>query len=87
MKGCTSSLPSVLWVKLKYALEHEMVVTPLDFFFRRTGSLLFNIELVQLFKTEVIQYMTNFFQWSEEQKKSFSLELEGAIKEVILSSD
>ena len=27
-----SSLPSVLWVKLKYALEHEMIVTPLDFF-------------------------------------------------------
>ena len=87
IEGLPSSLPSVLWVKLKYALEHEMVVTPLDFFFRRTGSLLFNIELVQLFKTEVIQYMTNFFQWSEEQKKSFSLELEGAIKEVILSTD
>ena len=87
IEGLQSSLPSVLWVKLKYALEHEMVVTPLDFFFRRTGSLLFNIELVQLFKTEVIQYMMNFFQWSEEQKKRFSLELEGAIKEVILSTD
>ena len=64
-----------------------MVVTPLDFFFRRTGFLLFNIELVQLFKTEMIQYMTNFFQWSEEQKKSFSLELEGAIREVNITTD
>ena len=81
------SLPSVLWVKLKYALEHEMIVTPLDFFNRRTGSLLFNIESVQQYKAEVTQYMKNYFQWSEELKKSYSLELEGAIKEVILSTD
>jgi len=81
------SLSSVLWVKLKYALEHEMIVTPLDFFNRRTGSLLFNIESVQQHKAEVTQYMKNYFQWSDELKKSYSLELEGAIKEVILSTD
>ena len=63
-----------------------MIVTPLDFFNRRTSSLLFNIESVQQYKAEVIQYMKNYFQWSEELKKSYSLELEGAIKEVILSS-
>ena len=61
-----------------------MIVTPLDFFNRRTSSLLFNIETVQQHKAEVTQYMKNYFQWSEEQKKSYSLELEGAIKEVIL---
>jgi glycerol-3-phosphate dehydrogenase len=86
-EGRQSSLPNVLWVKLKYALEHEMVATPLDFFFRRTGALLFHIDSVELYKTEVIQYMMNFFQWSDEQKKSFSDELENAIKEAVLSTD
>jgi glycerol-3-phosphate dehydrogenase len=57
-------LPIILFSKLVYAIENEMIATPVDFFFRRTGDLLFNIDLVHAYKHQVIRYMSTIFNWS-----------------------
>ncbi|MFS0666838.1 FAD-dependent oxidoreductase [Peribacillus frigoritolerans] len=82
--GATSGLPKKLFVQLKYAVDHEMAATPVDFFFRRTGTLLFDIDLVQTHKHAVIDYMAGYFGWTESTKMERTNQLEqeilGAIK-------
>jgi glycerol-3-phosphate dehydrogenase len=82
--GASSGLPQKLFVQLKYALDHEMAATPVDFFFRRTGTLLFDIDLVQTHKHAVIDYMAGYFGWTESTKMERTHQLEqeilGAIK-------
>jgi glycerol-3-phosphate dehydrogenase len=78
-----TNLPLLLWAKLQYALDHEMAATPLDFFHRRTGFLLFDIEAVHRYKSEVIQYMVEYFGWSEEQKRNYTLELESSLVDAV----
>lgn len=82
--GANSVLPKKLFVQLKYAVDHEMAATPVDFFFRRTGTLLFDIDLVQTHKHAVIDYMAGYFGWTESTKMERTNQLEqeilGAIK-------
>ncbi|MGG4197855.1 glycerol-3-phosphate dehydrogenase/oxidase [Peribacillus frigoritolerans] len=82
--GENSGLPKKLYVQLKYAVDHEMTATPVDFFFRRTGTLLFDIDLVQTHKHAVIDYMAGYFGWTESTKMERTNQLEqeilGAIK-------
>lgn len=76
-----SNLPLTLFAKLIYALECEMAATPVDFFNRRTGALLFDINTVKEWKAEVIQYMAKVFCWNEERTAKFTEQLEVKIKE------
>lgn len=69
-------MPLTLWVKLKYALDYEMAATPSDFFTRRTGDLLFDINSVRNYQKQVHDYMSDYFDWSEERKQQFNRELE-----------
>ncbi|WP_231735036.1 glycerol-3-phosphate dehydrogenase/oxidase [Bacillus sp. FJAT-29937] len=69
-------MPLTLWVKLKYALDYEMAATPSDFFTRRTGDLLFDINSVRNYQKLVNDYMSDYFDWSEERKQQFNRELE-----------
>ncbi|ULM96762.1 glycerol-3-phosphate dehydrogenase/oxidase [Peribacillus frigoritolerans] len=82
--GENNGLPKKLFVQLKYAVDHEMAATPVDFFFRRTGTLLFDIDLVQTHKHAVIDYMAGNFGWTESTKMERTNQLEqeilGAIK-------
>lgn len=82
--GANSGLPKKLFVQLKYAVDHEMAATPVDFFFRRTGTLLFDIDLVQTHKHAAIDYMAGYFGWTESTKMERTNQLEqeilGAIK-------
>ncbi|MFS0766201.1 glycerol-3-phosphate dehydrogenase/oxidase [Peribacillus phoenicis] len=82
--GASGGLPKKLFVQLKYAVDHEMAATPVDFFFRRTGTLLFDIDLVQTHKHAVIDYMAGYFGWTESTKIERTNQLEqeilGAIK-------
>ncbi|WHY97151.1 glycerol-3-phosphate dehydrogenase/oxidase [Peribacillus simplex] len=77
--GASSGLPKKLFVQLKYALDHEMAATPVDFFFRRTGTLLFDIDLVQTHKHAVIDYMAGYFGWTESTKMERTNQLEQEI--------
>lgn len=73
-------LPVLLFAKLKYSLEHEMVVSPVDFFTRRTGDLLFNIDLVRTHKDRVCNYMSDYFEWYHNIIPQMKDEIENAIK-------
>ncbi|MED3834306.1 glycerol-3-phosphate dehydrogenase/oxidase [Peribacillus frigoritolerans] len=77
--GENSGLPKKLFVQLKYAVDHEMAATPVDFFFRRTGTLLFDIDLVQTHKHAVIDYMAGNFGWTESTKMERTNQLEQEI--------
>ena len=81
--GSRTGLPQVLFVQLQYALDHEMAATPVDFFFRRTGTLLFDIDLVQTNKEAVTNYMAEYFGWNESVTKKRTSELEHAIQGAI----
>ncbi|WP_042356418.1 glycerol-3-phosphate dehydrogenase/oxidase [Bacillus rubiinfantis] len=72
-------LPLDLFAKLIYAIEEEMIATPIDFFNRRTGAILFDIQAVKKWKNQVVAYMGNRFQWSEQLKKEYYLSVEEAL--------
>lgn len=73
-------LPKLLYAKLHYAIHHEMAVTPVDFFLRRTGALLFNIELVERWKIPVVNKMAQILNWSPDQLSAYKDELEKEIR-------
>ncbi|WP_079505179.1 glycerol-3-phosphate dehydrogenase/oxidase [Mesobacillus jeotgali] len=76
-------LPLELFTKLSYAIQYEAAATPIDFFNRRTGAILFNIQMVHNFKENVIKFMRDQFSWNEQQTKAFTLELEEALSEAV----
>jgi glycerol-3-phosphate dehydrogenase len=69
-------LPKTLWAKLKYALEYELIATPADFFIRRTGALLFDIDTVKKYQNPVISYMAEYFSWTQEDTEKWTEQLE-----------
>lgn len=80
-------LPIVLWAKLKYAIEHEMAATPVDFFNRRTGALLFDIETVRNYQGQVISYMANAFKWDKAAERNFENQLNQELSFAITPAD
>ena len=69
-----------VFAKLEYAIQEEKVATPLDFFFRRTGALLFDIISVQMWKERVIAYMKDAFGWDEETEEMYKIRLDKEIE-------
>lgn len=72
-------IPLPVFAKLAYGIKHEMIATPTDFYFRRTGDLLFNIKQVKAYKDRVIQFVADQFSWSEEELNRHKTELEKEI--------
>ncbi|KAF6603532.1 MULTISPECIES: glycerol-3-phosphate dehydrogenase [unclassified Bacillus (in: firmicutes)] len=62
-------IPVHILAEAAYSIEEEMAATPADFFVRRTGRLFFDIKWVQTYKTAVIDYMSDRFQWNDETKE------------------
>ena len=63
-------IPVHILAEAAYSIEEEMAATPADFFVRRTGRLFFDIKWVQTYKTAVIDYMSDRFQWNDETKEN-----------------
>ncbi len=74
-------LTNEIMATLVYAIKNEMTVTPTDFFTRRRGATLFDINWVRQWKTPVINYMKNIMGWTDELTENYSLELDKAIAE------
>ena len=55
--------------RLRYGLENEMVLTPGDYFIRRTNHLLFERDQLDELKQPVIDAIATYFNWSEEEKE------------------
>ncbi len=66
---------------LRYGIDHEMVVTPSDFFIRRTGALYFDIAWVRRWQSVVIRYMARHFEWSSDTLQMHYKELQERINE------
>ncbi|MFP7295941.1 glycerol-3-phosphate dehydrogenase/oxidase [Neobacillus niacini] len=73
-------IPEELLAKLVYSIQCEMVATPIDFFIRRTGAVLFNIRSVYSYKKPVIEYMAEKLKWHDTTKNLYTDELEKALK-------
>ncbi|KGP71698.1 glycerol-3-phosphate dehydrogenase/oxidase [Pontibacillus yanchengensis] len=76
-------LDPVVFAMLTYAMEQESTVKPVDFFIRRTGALFFDIHWVHLHKESVIAYMAKRMGWTQQQKESFTEELEQLLEEAV----
>ena len=70
-----SILPVALRAEIFYAIHHEMILTPSDFFIRRKGDLYFNIQLVEMFKETVTEYMAKLLSYSEAESVRHLIEL------------
>lgn len=80
-------LPIVLWAKLKYAIKHEMAAAPVDFFNRRTGALLFDIETVKNYQRQVISYMADAFKWDKAAERTFENQLNEELRSAMKPAD
>ncbi|MDZ7834061.1 MAG: glycerol-3-phosphate dehydrogenase/oxidase [Alkalibacterium sp.] len=74
-KAVKMNMPLADALQLGYGLEAEMVMTPEDFFGRRTDSLLFNIEKLEYLQEEVLAVMAKELDWSSEEKENWSKHL------------
>lgn len=80
-------LPLEVAVPLQYALEAEMAMTPVDFFARRTGALMFDIAWVRRWKAPVVAEMARYYGWPEEVKRQRAEELEQVLAEAVLPEE
>ncbi|MGG4551272.1 glycerol-3-phosphate dehydrogenase/oxidase [Paenibacillus humicus] len=85
--GNEPKLPREVSVPLRYAMEHEMAVTLEDFFVRRTGALLFDIDWVRKWKGPAAAYMASYLGWSADEQARYAEELEKRLHEAIVPED
>lgn len=84
-KADLSKLPIRVALQLEYALEYEMVLSPEDFFARRTEILLFDMPRIHELKEPVIDELSKRFEWSDEEKEKWEEKLDHLIEETSLS--
>src|SRR5690625_4217061 len=80
-KAAELQMDPIVLAELIYAIEYELAYTPSDFFIRRTSALFFNIDWVREHKQTVISYMSDAFQWTDEQCKNYELALNKKLHE------
>ena len=76
-----STMPLALHAMLLYSMEAEMVLTPSDFFIRRTGLLYFDIEAVKRYKLQVLRVMEQYLGYTETQRDQYLAEVDEAINQ------
>lgn len=71
-------------MSLRYALDEEMTLTPGDYLFRRTNNLLFNHDQIKSLESGVINYMAQYFGWTNNVKKYHTEQTDALISEAEL---
>ena len=69
----------LLKAEIWFAVHHEMVCTPTDFFMRRTGRLFFDIQSVHKYKNFVINEFKSLFNWDDELTELYTEKLNAEI--------
>ncbi|SIS43241.1 glycerol-3-phosphate dehydrogenase/oxidase [Salimicrobium flavidum] len=82
-KAGEENIDPALFAQLVYSLTEEQTYKPVDFFIRRTGALFFNIRFVHEHKEEVIRYMAKELGWTEEEKRTYTEELDQLLEEAV----
>ncbi|OTO65484.1 MULTISPECIES: type 1 glycerol-3-phosphate oxidase [unclassified Enterococcus] len=67
--------------RLRYGMEEEMVLTPVDYLLRRTNHLLFERDTVDALRQPVLDAMAAYFEWEEAEKAEVAAQLVAAIDE------
>ncbi len=67
--------------ELRFCLEHEMVLSALDFFNRRTAMLFFDMPRLQHVKNDILRELKIQLGWSDERLFQEQEKLEQAIRE------
>ncbi|MBB4827044.1 glycerol-3-phosphate dehydrogenase [Sporosarcina luteola] len=81
-----SPLPLSIKLILQYAIEYELVMTPVDFFMRRTGTVFFDMEWVHKWKEDITIYMAECMGWNVEDRINYKKALEESIRESVESN-
>lgn len=55
--------------ELWYGINHEMVISPLDFFVRRTGMLFFDINRLRVLLDPLLDEFKNTFDWNDDKAR------------------
>ncbi|QGQ48307.1 glycerol-3-phosphate dehydrogenase/oxidase [Metabacillus sediminilitoris] len=80
-------LPLYVFLQLIYSINEEMTTKPIDFFNRRTGTLLFDIHWAREWKDKVVTYMAAALEWNGEQTCNYQKELEQHIEDAYTALD
>jgi alpha-glycerophosphate oxidase len=67
--------------RLRYGMEEEMALTPVDYLLRRTNHLLFERDTVDALRQPVLDAMAAYFEWEEAEKAEVAAQLAAAIDE------
>lgn len=67
--------------ELRFGIDHEMVLTPMDFFVRRTGRLYFDIDSIRMFMEPILEEFKTIFKANNEQLQNWAKELNRLIDE------
>ncbi|MEM7659649.1 MAG: glycerol-3-phosphate dehydrogenase/oxidase [Bacteroidota bacterium] len=67
--GEDKSALGLIQAELRFGLQHEMVMTPVDFFSRRTGRLYFDIASVRTYAEPLMEQFVATFDWSAEEQE------------------
>lgn len=73
----------LVFATLIYAIRYELAYKPVDYFVRRTGAALFDMDWVQTHKESVISYMAKLFKWNKTETTEYTQELEQILTEAV----
>ncbi len=65
----------------EFCIKNEMVVTPLDFFIRRTGRMYFNIASVTQYAPVVVNVFTKYFSLTKAQQETMLNEIHQSVRD------
>ncbi|WP_110113872.1 glycerol-3-phosphate dehydrogenase/oxidase [Bacillus sp. CGMCC 1.16541] len=81
-----SGLPLSVFLQVYYAMHEEMATKPVDFFIRRTGAVLFDIEWAKKWKDDVVRYMSESLKWTEAQTNDYKADLEKQLHDAVVAA-
>lgn len=71
----TSPEEALILSELHYCLDNELVLNALDFFYRRTGRLYFNVNSVNESGKAVLVFLKKYFDWNAETYRAAEITL------------
>lgn len=73
--AATAGLPIEIYALVRYAISDEFVRTPVDFFWRRTGALLFDIDWVYKWQAPILAVMGEQLHWTTAENEKWQADL------------
>ena len=75
----TNAHLKMIRAELKFGIENEMILNPMDFFIRRTGRLYFDIESIRTYMEPILTDFKKVYRYDEAQILAFKETLEAEL--------